>query len=132
MHQQSTAFPKAVETPDASIQRVTEFGAIEGHEFDAVRGKMAAGVDVTPLLEGLEDDLCQVPHWGYIVDGALQVRYADGTEEVNEAGEAVYWPGGHTIFTEDEPVEFILFSPQDEHGEVLDHLNDRMAEMEAD
>lgn len=132
MHQPTADLPAKVESPDAAIQRLTDFGAIEGHEFDVVRGTMSAGVDVTGLLEGLEDDLCQCPHWGYIVDGSLHVRYTDGSEEVNEAGEAVYWPPGHTIFTEDESVEFVLFSPQDEHGPVLDHLLQKMSEMEAD
>jgi hypothetical protein len=132
MHQPTAELPAKIESPDANIQRLTEFGAMEGREFDVVRGTMSAGVDVTGLLEGLEDDLCQCPHLGYIVDGSLHVRYVDGTEEVNEAGEAVYWPPGHTIFTEDESVEFILFSPQDEHGHVLDHLVQKMSEMEAE
>ncbi len=73
---------------------------------------MGPDVDITPLLEGLEDDLCQVPHWGYIVDGSMKIRYKDGTEEVNEAGEAVYWPPGHTMLTEDEGVELVLISPE--------------------
>ncbi len=25
-----------------------------------------AGTDFTPILKGLKDDLCQVPHWGYL------------------------------------------------------------------
>ena len=132
MHQPTAELPAKVESPDANIQRLTDFGAVGGQEFDVVRGSMSAGVDVTGLLEGLEDDLCQCPHWGYIVDGSLHVRYGDGTEEVNKAGEAVYWPPGHTIFTEDESVEFVLFSPQDEHGHVLDHLLQKMSEMDAE
>ena len=132
MHRPTADLPPKVETPDATIQRVTEFGAMDGQSFDAVRGTMSPGVDVTGLLEGLEGDLCQCPHWGYIVDGSVHVRYTDGTEEVNEAGEAVYWPPGHTILTEDEGVEFVLFSPQDEHGHVLDHLQQKVSEAEAD
>jgi len=27
------------------------------------------GTDFTPLLEGLENDHCQVLHWGYVVKG---------------------------------------------------------------
>ena len=30
-----------------------------------------AGTDFTPLLEGLENDHCQVPHWGYVIEGAF-------------------------------------------------------------
>jgi len=132
MHQSTAELPAKVETPDATIQRVDEFGALDGEAFDAVRGTMAPRVDVTGLLDGLEGDLCQCPHWGYIVDGSVHVRYTDGTEEVNEAGEVVYWPPGHTILTEDESVEFVLFSPRDEHGRVLDHLEEKVREMEAD
>jgi hypothetical protein len=130
MHQPTAELPAAVESPEASIQRLTDFGDFQGHDVDVVRGTLEPGADTTPMLEGLEDDLCQVPHWGYVVDGTLHVRYVDGTEEVTEAGEAVYWPPGHTIYTEDESAEFVLFSPQDEHGNVLDHLLNKMAEME--
>ena len=44
------------------------------------------------------------------VEGSITVRYADGTEEMNRAGELYYWPGGHTGWT-DEGVTFIEFSP---------------------
>ena len=130
MHQQTEEIPAKVESPDANIQQLTDFGTFEGRGFDVARGTMSAGVDVTGLLEGLENDLCQCPHWGYIVDGAVHVRYSDGTEEIHKAGEAVYWPPGHTLFTEDESVEFVLFSPQDEHSHVLDHVVQKMSEME--
>lgn len=129
MHQSTAALPAEIETPDASIQRLPEFGSIDGREFDVVRAKMGPGVDTTPLLEGLEDDLCQVPHWGYVVDGTVTVRYADGAEEVARAGEAVHWPPGHTIFTPDEGsgAEVVLFSPRHEHRGVLDHLQRKLA-----
>ena len=32
-------------------------------------------------VQGLPDDLCQCPHWGYVTAGSITVRYADGTEE---------------------------------------------------
>ena len=47
------------------------------------------GVDFTPLFVGLPGNLCQCPHWGYIVEGSIHLRYADGTEEVNRAGDVV-------------------------------------------
>ena len=52
------------------------------------------------------------PHWGYVIDGSIHVRYADGTEEVSRAGDLYHWPGGHTGWT-DEGVIFIEFSPAD-------------------
>ena len=60
--------------------------------------QMPAGMDFTPrALEGLPDDLCQCPHWGYVLEGAVHVRYADGEQETVEAGDVYHWPVGHTV-----------------------------------
>jgi len=87
---------------------------------------LPAGVDFTPLLKGLPDDRCPCPHWGYVLRGAITVRYADGTEETTRAGEAYYWPGGHTGWT-DEGVTFIEFSLADEIRPVLEHLSAQLS-----
>jgi len=79
------------------------------------------GTDFTPLFEGLPGDACQSPHWGYVVDGSIHVRYADGTEEVSRAGDLYYWPGGHTGWT-DEGVTFLEFSPAADLRPVLEHV----------
>jgi len=84
------------------------------------------GVDFTPLFQGLPSDLCQCPHWGYIVEGSIHLRYADGTEEVNRAGDVYYWPGGHTGWT-DEGVVFVEFSPTEQIRPVLEHLAAQLA-----
>jgi hypothetical protein len=75
--------------------------------------RLPAGTDFRPLLAGLPDDRCACPHWGYILEGSITLRYADGTEETNRAGDTYYWPGGHTGWS-DEGVTFIEFSPADE------------------
>jgi hypothetical protein len=49
---------------------------------------LPAGVDFTPLFEGLPGDMCQCPHWGVVLEGSIHLRYADGSEEVTNAGEA--------------------------------------------
>src|SRR6266571_4083310 len=49
--------------------------------------------DLAPLLKGLPDDLCQCPHWGYLVKGRMTVHYLDH-DEVIEAGDAFYLPPG--------------------------------------
>jgi hypothetical protein len=82
---------------------------------------LPAGVDFTPLFVGLPGDLCHCPHWGYVLEGSINLRYADGREETNRAGDVYYWPGGHTGWT-DEGVTFIEFSPTAEILPVLDHL----------
>jgi hypothetical protein len=82
---------------------------------------LPAGTDFRPLLAGLPDDLCQCPHWGYVIDGAITVRFGDGTEETVRAGEMYHWPAGHTGWT-DEGVTFIELSPTKEIAEVMAHL----------
>ena len=51
-------------------------------------------IDPAPLFRGLPDDRCQCPHWGIVVSGRLEVRYAD-REETFTAGDAYYMPPGH-------------------------------------
>ena len=84
------------------------------------------GADFTLLFKGLPDDRCQCAHWGYIISGTIHVRYADGTEDVNRAGDLYYWPGGHTGRT-DEGVVFVEFSPAEELRPVLEHVGARLA-----
>ena len=84
------------------------------------------GADFTPLFVGLPGDRCQCAHWGYVIDGSITVRFADGTEETSAAGDLYYWPGGHTGWT-DEGVTFIEFSPADELRPVLEHVGAQLA-----
>lgn len=77
--------------------------------------------DLTPLFVGLPGDRCECPHWGYVLEGSITVRYADGTEETSRAGDVYFWPGGHVGWT-DEGVTFVEFSPADTLRPVLEHL----------
>ncbi len=87
---------------------------------------LPAGTDFTPLFKGLPGDMCQCPHWGYIVEGSITLRYADGHEETSNAGDMYFWPGGHTGWT-DSGVVFIEFSPSNELTPVLEHLAPQLA-----
>ena len=87
--------------------------------------RMGEGVDFTPFLEGLPEDLCRAPHWGYMLKGAMQVRYTDGTQETIGAGQLFYLPPGHTVWFE-EDTEFVEFSPKQEMDEVLAHVQQKM------
>lgn len=87
---------------------------------------LPAGTDLGPMLQGLPDDLCPCPHWGQILEGALQLRYADGTEEVAHAGHYVYLQPGHTVRT-DDGVVFIEVSPREQLGKVMEHMAAKMA-----
>ena len=93
----------------------------------AVRNvRLPAGADMRPLLAGLPDDCCACPHWGYVLTGAITLRYRDGREETNRAGDVFYWPGGHTAWT-DEGVHFIELSPAEQIAPVLAHLGAQLA-----
>jgi hypothetical protein len=82
---------------------------------------LAAGTDIAPLLQGLKDDLCQAPHWGYLAKGALTVTYKDGSTESVAAGDLFYWPPGHTVSVQ-ENAELLMFSPERAHSDVLAHM----------
>lgn len=118
--------PARIDTPDAVARHQPEFGdATDYGPIAAENFTLSRGTDISALLEGLENDLCQSPHWGYVVSGALTVTYTDGSEEVDETGDMFYWPPGHTVRA-NEDTDFVLFSPQHEHGEVIDHIRDKM------
>ena len=78
-------------------------------------------MDFSPLFEGLPQDMCPSPHWGYVLEGDLRIIYADGKEEKVKAGEVFYWPAPHTGII-DNSVKFIDFSPDEEFKILVDHL----------
>ena len=112
--------PIAMELP------VATFRATDWDDMAVAFVNMTAGADAAPLLEGLPDDKCQCPHWGYMLKGAIHVRYNDGKEEVCKAGEMFYWPAGHTVWV-DEDTSFVEFSPKNELKHVYDHIGDKLA-----
>ena len=79
---------------------------------------LPTGTDLTPLLQGLPNNLCSCPHWGYVTKGRMRVTYADG-EELLQAGDLFYLPPGHTALVE-EDVEFVEFGRPAEHDPVMD------------
>lgn len=114
--------PVKIDAPGAVARQQTDFGDASG--FEMMGGEyfsLGRGADIKELLHGLEGDLCQSPHWGYMIEGQLTVTFADGSEERPRGGDLFYWPPGHTVRA-DEDSEVILFSPQAEHGKVIEHL----------
>jgi hypothetical protein len=47
--------------------------------------------------QGLYDNLCQCPHWGYVFRGEALLQMADGHQTVVHAGDLYYCPPGHRI-----------------------------------
>jgi hypothetical protein len=101
------------------------FQTIDWSELNVARIRLPRGADATPLLQGLPGDMCQCPHWGYVLRGAIHVKYTDGRAETVRAGDVYYWPPGHTVSVEEE-YEAVEFSPAGEMGKVLDHLASKL------
>jgi hypothetical protein len=120
MKQLKEQLPVALELPVAKFQ-VAEWG-----ETAVAYIQLSAGADAAPLLAGLPNDNCSCPHWGYILNGAVHVSYADGKEEVCRAGEVFYWSPGHTVRVE-EDTSLVEFSPKHELKEVYDHIGRKIA-----
>ncbi|MCU1452910.1 MAG: hypothetical protein JWN46_1056 [Acidimicrobiales bacterium] len=121
------AIPTKIDVPGAVARQAIGFGALDaGSPLGAEYFSLGAGTDIAPLLVGLEDDACQAPHWGFMVSGEVVVSYVDGTEETCRADDLFHWPPGHSVRVVDD-AEVILFSPQHEHGAVMDHMIARMA-----
>ncbi len=56
-----------------------------------------------------------------VLKGSIHVRYADDSEELVRAGEAYYWPPGHTVWV-DEDYQSIEFSPAEGMTDLIAHL----------
>jgi hypothetical protein len=111
-----------MEIPGAVIRQQMGFGDMSG--YGMISGEcftLSAGVDTTPLFQGLEGDLCQCPHWGFVLRGQITTTDANGEQETVNANDLFYWPSGHNVRV-DEDAEIIMFSPQREHASVIDHM----------
>lgn len=117
--------PTRIAIDGAVARQLTGFGEPQG-TFGVEYFSLAGGVDMAPLLEGLEDDKCQAPHWGYVIEGEVVVTYTDGSTETCSGGSVFHWIAGHSVRVVRD-AELILFSPQDEHGAVLDHIAGKLA-----
>jgi hypothetical protein len=108
--------PGAVIRQEMNFGDPTGFGTISGEYFS-----LSAGVDTTPLFEGLEGNLCQCPHWGFVLRGRITTTDAKGNRETVNTNDLFYWPPGHNVKV-DADAEIIMFSPQREHSLVINHM----------
>jgi hypothetical protein len=115
-----------MEIPGAIIRQQTDFGDVSG--FDTISGEyfsLSSGVDTSPLFQGLEGDLCQCPHWGFVLSGRITTTDADGGQETVTANDLFYWPPGHNVRV-DADAEIVMFSPQREHSHVIEHMIEKV------
>lgn len=119
--------PVKIDVPNATIRQQGDFGDVNGYgKMGAEYFSFQAGTDITELLHGLDGDCCQSPHWGYVVTGSITALYDDDSEETSETGDLFYWPPGHSVRAE-EDTDIVMFSPQHEHGAVIDHVRRKVA-----
>ena len=79
----------------------------------------------------LQDDDKQRPRVRRQHPARIALEIADepqpaARDELPAGGDLFFWPPGHTVKVTSD-AEIILFSPQKEHSEVIDHMLKKMA-----
>lgn len=111
-----------MQIPGAVIRQQRGFGTVSG--YGAISGEyftLAAGVDTTPLFQGLDGNHCHCPHWGFVLQGQITTTDASGQQETVRKDDLFYWPPGHNVRV-DADAQIIMFSPEHEHSVVIDHM----------
>lgn len=119
MRTSKNELPIVLEAGPAKVQ------ATDWENMRVVIVSVPAGTDFGPLLQGLPNNLCPCPHWGYVIKGRLKIEYADD-EETLQAGDVYYMPPEHTGVAE-EDTEFLEISPPDQHQRFIDAARQNLA-----
>lgn len=119
---------KASASKVESVEGILEDRSEDLDGYTAGFTSFKADMDPAPFFQGLPDDRCQCPHWGYVIKGKITFRFAD-REETYEAGDAYYVPPGHTPLMYDGN-EIVEFSPTAELAKTMEVLNRNMAAMQ--
>jgi len=115
-----------MEIPGAVIRQRMDFGDATGlGKISCEFFSLSAGVDTTPLFQGLQGNSCQCPHWGFVLRGQLTTTDERGAQETVSANDLFYWPPGHNVKV-DADAEIVMFSPQHEHSIVIKHMIDKV------
>lgn len=111
-----------MQIPGAVVRQRKEFGSVKG--YDTISGEffsLSAGVDTTPLFVGLAGNVCQCPHWGFVIRGEIMTTNSAGEQETVTTNDLFHWPPGHNVRVLAD-ADIIMFSPQREHSQVIDHM----------
>lgn len=106
MHKRREDIAKSLELPGATW-RAEDWGDMHV-SFEVYHRKL----DDRPYLQGLPNEQCQCPHWGYVLEGRLRVLYSNREEEI-VAGEAYYLAPGHSIIV-DAGTQLFELSPREQ------------------
>src|SRR4051812_26025251 len=101
MHITKQEIPVKIDVPGATARQLRDFGDAGG-TLGGEYFSLDAGTDIAPLLEGLHDDACHAPHWGYMLRGTVVVTYTDATEETCTTDDLFHWPAGHSVRVVDD------------------------------
>jgi hypothetical protein len=107
--------PVVIETPSAGIRQLDEARMT----FTLIQ--VTAHVDLAPFFAGLPGGVCPVPHWGYVIAGAVHARFEDGHEEMVEKGSVFHFPAGH-VRTFDKGTSVIEIGPRRVNEELREYL----------
>jgi hypothetical protein len=120
MHQPLKELPLVEDYGDGFYWRKAEYGGmiVSNETFPK-------GLDATPLFKGLPDDMCQSPHWGYVLRGRVRIKTANG-DFVLKTGDVYYLEPGHVPVYE-EDTEVLEFSPREEYQRTIDVVNKNIA-----
>jgi hypothetical protein len=119
--------------PKAAKDSASESVQLEGYEghferfedgYTVAFETYTQDADLSPFFDGLPDNQCQSPHWGYVIKGKVSFKTSDG-EETFETGDAYYVGPGHTpvLYAGTEIVEF---SPTEELQRTIDVVSKNM------
>lgn len=108
------SLPVAIKGPDAEIRK----GDFGGLSICLLR--LDKGHDTRPIFRGMPDDLCQIPHWGYIVHGRIRLWTQNGSQSYRP-GDAFYWAPGHAPEALEDS-EYVEISATQEYDKLLKHI----------
>ena len=121
MHAKKEDLPIPFEMPGIKFGMQTGQGGMAMSYWEMPAGPMET------IFEGLPNNSCPCPHWGYLLKGKMTVYYDNGESEVLKGGEVYYMAPGH-IAQVDKDVAGVEFSPEKELIMVLDHIKKKMNE----
>jgi hypothetical protein len=104
MHAAKDDLPASIVVPGVFTSRHAQWG-----DLNVAVERIAVGDATDFFASRLPEGRCPCPHWGYVIEGRLRIRYADH-DEVIRAGDLYYLPPGHIPVVE-ETAELIEFSP---------------------
>jgi hypothetical protein len=115
-----------MQIPGAVIRQRMDFGDATGlGKISCEFFSLSAGVDTTPLFQGLQDET-PVPPLGFCL---ARPTYDDGrtqrAQETVNANDLFYWPPGHNVKV-DADAEIVMFGPQHEHSIVINHMIEKV------